>query len=279
MHGFADHDYVFQHMGGPHTGLPSFLMNFHAVKNEADARAYIARLTAFDDYLGSAIDLAEAQREARVLLPKFVYPKLRTASENIIKGAPFDDGADSPLLSDFTGKVNELDLTDTEKTALIDEARIALIDVVGPAYQNLLNMFDMHEALTNTDDGVWKLPRGEAYYEARLQHYTTTDMSADEIHEIGLQEVARIQDEMRKIMQDVGFEGSLQDFFTHLRTDPQFTYSNDDEGREAYMARATKIIDEMKGELDGLFATKPKADVVRKTGRAISGGFGIWRLL
>ena len=264
MHKFADHDYIFQHMGGPHTGLPSFMMNFHAISSEDDARAYLKRLTAFDDYLGTAMERAEHQREAGVLLPKFVYEKLRTASQNIISGAPFDDGDDSPLLSDFSAKVQALDIDDMKKEALIDEARVALLEVVGPTYERMISMFDTHEALTNDQDGVWKLPRGEEYYQARLQHYTTTDMSADEIHEIGVQEVARIQDEMRAIMNQVGFEGTLQEFFTHLRTDPQFTYADTDEGREAYMARATTIIEEMKNQLDDLFITKPKADVIVK---------------
>jgi uncharacterized protein (DUF885 family) len=111
---------------------------------------------------------------------------------------------------------------------------------------------------------VWKLPRGEAYYDARLKHYTTTDLTADEIHNIGLREVARIQTEMQAIMDRVEFDGTLKEFFTFLRTDPQFTYPNTDEGREAYMRDATAIIDDMKSRLDTLFITKPKADMVVK---------------
>jgi uncharacterized protein (DUF885 family) len=89
-------------------------------------------------------------------------------------------------------------------------------------------------------------------------------MTADEIHDIGLAEVARIQDEMRAIMEQVGFEGSLREFFDFLRTGPQFSYPNTDAGRDAYMADATAIIDDMRGRLDTLFITKPKADMVVK---------------
>ena len=89
-------------------------------------------------------------------------------------------------------------------------------------------------------------------------------MTADEIHEVGLSKVARIQDEMRVIMKDVGFDGNLQDFFTHLRTDPKFTFENNDEGRAQYINQATEMIDDMKTELDGLFITKPKADMIVK---------------
>jgi len=125
-------------------------------------------------------------------------------------------------------------------------------------------MFDQQASEASTDDGAWKLNGGEDYYNVRLKHYTTTGLTADEIHEIGLREVARIQDEMRAIMKRVEFDGTLKDFFDFLRTDPQFTYPNTDEGRNAYMAEATAIIDEMRGQLDTLFITKPKANMIVK---------------
>jgi len=122
----------------------------------------------------------------------------------------------------------------------------------------------LHEIQSDDNDGVWKLPNGKAFYKSRLKHFTTTDMSADEIHNIGLEEVARIHDEMRVIMAQIGYEGTLKDFFNFLRTDPQFTYSNDDEGRQRYITEATQYIDDMRGQLDGLFITKPKADLIVK---------------
>ena len=260
-HRFGTNDYVFQHMSGPHSSLPSFLINFHSIANEQEARDYIARLERFDEFLGQAEARARAQAESGVLLPKFVYEKISGPSRNIITGSPFTEGdGDSPLLADFKAKVRDLGNAD----ALIADAETALLSSVQPAYLSLLAMFDEHAALATEDDGVWKLAEGEDYYAARLKHYTTTDLSADEIHEIGLREVERIQNRMREIMDRVGFEGSLQEFFAFLRTDPQFTYSNDDAGRAAYIADATAIIDEMRGELDGLFYTKPRADMVVK---------------
>ena len=138
-------------------------------------------------------------------------------------------------------------IRDRRKNALLDEAKEALLTSVQPAYISLLSMFDQHAEKAKADDGVWKLPDGQHYYNIRLRHYTTTGLRADEIHEIGLKEVARIQDEMRGIMKRVGFDGTLKEFFTFLRTDPKFTFPNTDEGREAYMAEATAIIDDMRG--------------------------------
>ena len=264
-HAVGVNDYVFQHMSGPHSSLPSFLINFHSIESEQDAKDYIARLNQFDDYLGQAEDRARAQAEAGVLLPKFVYDKISGPSRNLITGHPFTpEGGDSPLMADFRAKAGALDIGEDARNALFEQAEAALLGSVQPAYLSLLSMFEEHKALASEDDGAWKLPEGGDYYAVRLKHYTTTDLTPDEIHEIGLREVARIQARMQEIMDRVGFEGSLQDFYAFLRSDPQFTYSNDDEGRAAYIADATAIIDDMRGELDALFLTKPKADMVVK---------------
>ena len=263
-HKFGQNEYVFQHMNGPHASLPAFIINYQSVKTLQDAQNYISRLKAFKTYLAQNADRAEAQFAAGVMLPKFVYAKISDASRNVITGAPFTEGPDSPLYADIKTKFGALDIDDDERDALIDEAEAALLNSVQPAYLDLLNMFGRHSAAANQDDGAWKLPEAEAYYASRLQHYTTTDMSADEIHEIGLKEVARIQDEMRAIMRDVSFDGTLKEFFNFLRTDPQFTYPNNDEGRAKYIKEATAIIGDMKDQLDGLFITKPKADMIVK---------------
>ena len=263
-HKFAGNEYVFQHMGGPHSDFPSFMINFHSVDTVEDAQGYIARLNEAQRYLGQYAQKAQAQFENGVVLPKFVYGKISEASRNVISGAPFSEGEDSPLFADIQDKINGLSIGQDQKDQLIKDAETALLSVVQPAYLALLNMFTEHEKAASKDDGAWKLPDAESYYAASLRHYTTTDMTAEDIHEIGLQEVARIQDEMREIMKQVGFDGSLKKFFDFLRSDPQFVFSNDDEGRESYMTEATEIIDDMKGRLDSLFITKPKADILVK---------------
>jgi len=263
-HAVASNEYIFSHMSGPHTNLPSFLINYSKVSSVEEAQAYISRLKAVKTYLGQAQARAETQFEGGVSMPKFVYQKVSDASRNVISGAPFEDGADSPLWADLQSKINNLSTTDEKKDALLSEAKDALLTSVQPAYISLISMFDTHSGTATTDDGAWKLKGGLDYYNTRLKHYTTTDLTSDEIHEIGLKEVARIQGEMQEIMTRVGFDGSLKEFFTFLRTDPQFTFPNTDEGRDAYMAEATAIIDEMRIQLDSLFITKPKANMVVK---------------
>ena len=265
MHAVADRTYAFTHMSGPHTGLPSFLVNMHRVDSVEDAEDYIARLEAADRYLDGARERAEAQAEAGVMLPRFVYPKLIEAARNVVTGAPFTEGeGDSPLLADIRAKIASLELEANKADALLARAEAALLSDVQPAYLELIGMFERHRGRATDDDGVWKLPDGEAYYAARLKHYTTTELTADEIHEIGLAEVARIHAEMEAIKDQVGFEGTLQEFFAHLRTAPEFTFSDDDDGRAAYIEGAARYIEEMKGRMGELFVTQPVADVVVK---------------
>ena len=264
-HEFSGHDYVFEHMSGPHSDLPSFMINFHTVSDMKDAENYVERLIEFERYFGEYIARAETQAANGVMLPKFVYGKLIPAARNVVTGAPFTaDDNDSPLLDDFKSKLGKLEIDTVDKQQLMRRAEAALTNSVGPAYTALIEMFERHGAIATDDDGVWKLPDGDAYYQSRLKHYTTTDLTAEKIHEIGLAEVARIQDEMRAIMRQVEFDGTLRDFYEFLRTDPQFVYPNTDEGREAYIKEATAIIDDMKGRLDSLFITKPKADMIVK---------------
>ena len=183
-------------------------------------------------------------------------------ARNIITGAPFDDsGADSPLMADIRGKIAALELDEAESSRLLSEAEAALVEVVGPAYQRVIALFEEQAAAATEDDGVWKHPDGGEYYNHLLNGYTTMDLSAEEIHQLGLQEVDRIHGEMRAIMAEVGFEGSLQDFFDFMRTDSQFYYENTDEGRERYLSEATALIDTMRETLPQMFHTFPQADL------------------
>ena len=261
---YRDHFYIFQHMNGPHTGFPAFMANMHAVNSIEDAENYISRLEQSSTYLNHYIARADSQAMDGILLPKFVYPKISESAQNVISGQPFDDSADSPLWQDINKKIEALDINQVEKDILLDKARTALLEYLKPAYQDVINMSERHSELSDDSDGVWKLPNGEKFYNARLKHYTTTNLTAEEIHQIGLEEVERIKSEMQVIMDDLGFEGSFRAFFDKLRTGSEFLFENNDQGREAYINQATEVIDEIKGKMDDLFITKPKADMIVK---------------
>jgi uncharacterized protein (DUF885 family) len=171
-------------------------------------------------------------------------------------------GGKSALLEDFSKKVGDLkDLNEEERERLVAEAKKALIDSFKPAYEKLIAYLGELEKRATDDAGVWKFPDGAAFYEYALRRTTTTDLTANQIHEIGLKEVKRIHDEMRRIKEKVGFKGDLNAFFKFVREDPRFYLPDTEEGRQKYLAQATSIIDTMRGRLDQLFLTKPKAQL------------------
>jgi uncharacterized protein (DUF885 family) len=209
---------------------------------------------------------AEAQAANGILPPKFVFPLVIESCREIISGEPFDDkGAKSALLEDFETKVGALkDVDDATKRQLVTEARAALREAVKPAYEKLIALFEAQEKTATEDDGVWKLPEGRDYYNFMLRTHTTTTLSAEEIHEIGLREVARIHGDMTRIKERVGFKGDLAAFLKFMRDDPQFFYPSTDEGKAAYMKRANEIIDDMRKHLPDFFTVFPKAALVVK---------------
>lgn len=256
--------YPVNQMFGWQSQIPSFLINMHQVTDAADAKAYVARLNGVSGLMDQVVEDLRLRVEAGVLLPAFVFPKVLRDSRNVITGAPFTDGDDSPLYADIKAKVAALDLGDEESERLIGAARKALLESVKPAYENLIATLEVQQPRSKGNNGIWAQPDGDAYYAYKLEFYTTTDMTADAIHDFGLQDVARIHDEMRAIMAKTGFDGTLADFFAFMRDDPRFYYPNTEEGREQYLARAKDIVETIKGRLDEVFITKPKADMLVK---------------
>ena len=258
------YSYPLNQMHGLQAEIPAFLINMHKIADTSDALAYISRLQGIKPMFEQLEkNLAERER-AGILIPKFVFDHVINDSQNLITGYPFTEGPSSTLYDDFSKKIVTLNISEKEKEKLIKDAEIALIEAVKPAYENLITFLKSQYNRATSDDGVWKWPNGEAFYKNALQRTTTTTMTADEIHELGLSEVDRIHKAMNKIKNQVGFNGDLHAFFKFMKEDDQFYYSDTDHGKESYIKDAKQLIDNLKGELDKMFITKPKADMVVK---------------
>lgn len=258
------YNYPINQMYGWHAMVPSLLINQHGIDNESDAKAYISRLNGISQLFDQLKVQLDAREKLGIMPPKFVYPHAIGASKNIIQGAPFTEGKDSTLLEDFRNKVNALTIDQQAKEMLIKEAQIALTSSVKPAYEGLISYLEAQEKRAGTDDGVWRFKDGEAFYNNALARTTTTHMTANDIHQLGLDEVARIHGEMQAIMQKTGFKGDLKAFFSYMREDAKFYFPDTAEGKAAYLAQATGVINTMKSRLDELFHIKPKADLIVK---------------
>ncbi|ABV35836.1 protein of unknown function DUF885 [Shewanella sediminis HAW-EB3] len=258
------HNYPVNQMHGGHTMVASFLINQHQIDSQSDAEAYIARLQGVPEYLDQLERALEIRAEKGIIAPRFVFPHVLSGSKNIIEGAPFDSGEDSAIWADFKRKVEALEIESKDKKLLLSDARQALLTRVKPAYEKLISYIVRLETKADSRDGVWKFPLGEQYYNNALARTTTTDMTAEQIHELGLKEVARIHNEMREIMKKVNFEGDLPAFFKFMREDKQFYYPATDEGRDAYLHQAITLIDTISSRLDEVFNVKPQAPMIVK---------------
>lgn len=260
------HNYPLEQMGGLHSQVPAFLINYHRVDNAADARAYIARLRGMAPLFDQVIAMIETRATKGIMPPKFVFGLVLESCHEVVTGEPFDkSGKPSALWEDAQAKIGALkDVDAATRQQLIADARAALVEAVQPAYAKLIGVLEAQEKVATTDDGVWKLPDGDDYYKFRLRQSTTTKMTPEEVHQLGLREVARIHHEMQAIMQRVGFKGDLQAFFKHVKESDEFYYPTTPEGKAAYLKRAQQIIDEMNARLDEFFGVKPKAPLLVK---------------
>lgn len=266
---FRQNGYVLHQFNGQQSFFPTFLINQHRVATEADMVAFIERLKGSARALDQLLARAQANAASGTRPPRFAYEGVIEQSQKITAGAPFDEGTPSALWEATENKLAALVEADTISQARSDElkeqARAALTGTLKPSYERIIAWFK--QDLPNTKEapfGVSELPNGEAFYNYRLANQTTTNLTSEEIHTIGLSEVARIRTEMEAIKDKVDFKGDLQSFFTFLREDDQFYFSENDKGAQDYIDTAEKHLAFIKTKLPDFFGTLPKADLVVK---------------
>ena len=265
---FRRYRYVFGR-NGPHTGLVNFIINQHRVDGKSDMEAYISRVAAIGTALDQSLERAKLAASDGIRMPGFAYDQTTSEIGRVLTGAPFGPGADSALFADGKAKIAALvtagTITAEEAAVLTTQLSDAMTGQMKPAYDRVAAWVAEDKVNASpTPQGVGALPNGKAYYDTALSLMTTTDMTAEQIHQLGLDEVKRIHGEMEKVKEEAGFKGTLQEFFAFMRTDKQFYLSNDDAGAQEYIDRATKHIEEMKLALPKYFGRLPKADLIVK---------------
>lgn len=262
---FRDAGYTFNQMTGAHTNLPNLLINYHKVDSLSDMNALIDRYRGLGTAMNQLLDRAKSTAAQGYEPPTFAYTYVIDQTKALISGQPFDNGtSNAPLWEDALGKIqslldeNKIDSAQAEQ--LRAEAKEALTSSFQPAYAALLAYLNQRlPELEEHPTGLSRHQNGDAYYSLLLKNATTTDYTADEIHQIGLQEVKRIQAEMLAIKEQVGFEGDLQAFFKFVNTDPMFYFPNTDEGRQAYLKESAAYLDTLEQKIPNYFGILPKA--------------------
>jgi uncharacterized protein (DUF885 family) len=265
---WRDHGYTFAR-GGVHTGLPNFMINMHPVDTSSDAEAYVARVAAIGGVLDVQLDQARRAAARGVRMPRFSYDQASLDVRRVTTGAPFDTGPDCALFADARAKFAALKargvIDGAGEATLTKAVADAMTGSMKPAYDRLAAWLAADREQSAADPrGAGSLPDGAAYYNAMLRLQTTTDMTADQIHELGLAEVARIRAEMETLKGRIGFAGKLEDFFAYLKTDDRFYVTPDDAGRARYLKLADDYLAAMKARLPEQFGRLPRSPLVVK---------------
>ncbi|HEY8617793.1 DUF885 domain-containing protein [Phenylobacterium sp.] len=261
-------NYIFVR-GGPQSGLPNFLINEHAVADAADMEAYVARTRAIGPALDQALVRARRAAAEGVRPPRFAFDQALEEVKRLTTGAPFDGGGDSALFADAKAKVAAL-----RKAGKIDQARAdrllgsqaqAMTGSMKPAYERVAAWLTAEREKTTAEpQGAHALPNGRDYYQALVRLQTTTGMTPDQIHELGLSEVKRIRAEMETLKAKIGFTGSLEEFFAHMRTEKSFFLPNTEAGRATYLKAAEDYLAGIHARLPEQFGRLPKAPLIVK---------------
>ena len=246
--------------GSPMGSIPVFLINNHRIESVSDAEAYVSRLRDVERVMREIGANMREQTRLGIVPPAFNFTPVREDGRRVLTGAPFTDGPDAPLFADFKTKVARLDVPQAEKDRLIAAAREALTGPFRRGYDTMFATLDEIEPQARgANNGAWSLPEGAAWYAHRLRQSTTTDMTADQIHQVGLQQVERIHREMERIKTQVGFTGTLTEFFAHVNQGQEFKYPNTDEGRQRYLADARAFIAQVMEAAPRWFRRLPRA--------------------
>jgi uncharacterized protein (DUF885 family) len=253
------HSFPISTNGTPAGDIPVFLINQHRIDSVEDAQAYVSRLREVERVMREVSANVRRQAGMGIVPPRMVFEPARADARRVVTGAPFNGGPDSTLLADFRKKVDALKAPADVKAKLIADATAALTGPFKRGYDMFFATLDALEPKAKGNNGAWSLPEGGAFYQSRLAYSTTTDLSADQVHRTGLEQVKRIHAEMEAVKSRVGFKGTLAQFFEHIRTDPKFKYPNTAAGRERYLADANRHIADVMAAAPRFFHRLPKA--------------------
>ena len=256
---FKYHSYPFNQISGNHLNLVEFMTDTHPMKSLNDARNYIDRVEMFNEVLLENLSWLKAQKEQKIFLPKFVMDHVIGQLEELIG---YED-SNNPLMQIFIKKIDDMGIVAGERAELINELSGAIKDNVKPGYQSILSFMIENYKYANQYHGVWSLPDGDDFYALRLRTYTTTDYSAAEVHEIGLQEVERIGNRMKEIFLELGYEVNkpIGEMMSDLNENPEFLYEDTPDRKEIVIKDYNQMVKDAEQDVRPYFFDFPESPV------------------
>ena len=256
---FPFHNYPLNQIGGIHLNAVEFMTDVHPIRNVKEAEAYIDRLNLFDDSFEATLEILNAQKKAGIFPPKFVFDHLIRQLEEFLN---FKEN-ENPLRSVFLRKIEDLNLDSEVSGDLISKLDNSIENSVTPGFKLLYDFVNETRKKANQYHGVWSLPNGDEFYALRLKVYTTTDYSAEDIHNIGLSEVERITNRMQEIAFDLGYGDQVKvgQLMNSLNEDSNFLYSDTPDRKERVVADYNSIVEETWNISELYFHNMPKSRV------------------
>ena len=253
------HDYPVNQLFGVQSSTPDFMVQIHPIADRRDVHNYTARLTAFGRKFDQLLEGLRLRESKGIVPPKFVIERVLAEMRAFI-AVP---ARQNILYTNLRTKLARLAAVPvSERPKLLADAQSAIEHSVYPAYGRLIDYFERLQPQVTSDYGVWKLPDGDSYYDHLIRSHTTTALDAEQVHNIGLAEVARIEKELDGILRSQGLpEGSIAERIARLNANPRLQYSNDDAGRAGCIADYQRYIDEIVRGLGADFAAPPGLDI------------------
>ena len=254
---FRYHTFPVNQIGGTHLNLVEFMTDVHPIRNHGEAEDFISRIGYVEKAMNNQILWLQEQASAGIFPPKFVYEHVINQLEGMVAGT------ENPLLDVFVRKIDELDLSNEKKEILIVDLNDALNTSFYPAYNALLDYFRDTQGLASIHDGAWSLPNGDEYYALRLRSYTTTDFSAQQIHDIGLSEVSRITKRMGEILDQIGYQSNkpVGLIMNDMNEDESFLYADSRDRKEIVVADYNEMVGAATLGMKDYFYKLPNAAV------------------
>ena len=237
------------------------MVNFHQINSRKDARDYIRRLSRFGLKFEQLLEGLRIREEKNIIPPKFVIEHVLDEMRNFIAVK----ASENILFVSFSEKLSKLaKIKDPQKSTLLKKCETEISKTVYPSYQKLIDYFEKLKTKATRDDGVWKLHDGDAYYEYRLCNATSLNILPEEVHQIGLSEVRRLEAEMRELLRSLGYSDpgkAVGEYMRELAGEERFHFSENDSGRAECLAEFKKLVENMERNLKTMFNVVPKIKV------------------
>lgn len=255
---FAHLQFPLNQFGGANVRLPNLMTVVHPVSSARDAENYLARLRLIGTRMGEARDEAATLASRGILPPRFILEATISQMKQFIAPVP----TDNPLVTTLQGRLSGVEEIEAQqRDALVEQAAGIVADSVYPAWQEAIAMLEAQLPEATDDAGLWRFDDGPQAYAHHLHRFTSTDLDAEQIHALGLEEVARIEGEMDEILRALGrTEGSVNERVAQLRQD--LAYPDNDEGRTRIMADIETMMRDAERRADALFDIRPTSEVI-----------------